>query len=124
METKPKAWESNADYATGAKFAKFQKQHPLEYKSLFANLSKIVGLLDSGHKIGGFNVGFFRSEGNEVYRIGQTGVPHAKESRLYIYPDQSIKTLYILTIGDKDSQQDDINTSKTIVSKIQTDRQV
>lgn len=80
----------DATHASKNQFAKFNKNHPDEYSSLFANLAKIQGLLRGGHKVGGFHVNFFRSEGDGVYRIGQTGVPGALESRLYVYPDNHI----------------------------------
>jgi hypothetical protein len=93
-------------------------KHPRENDSLFANLEKVMRLLRGGHKIGSFQIGFFRSEGEGVYRIGQTGVPSAKESRLYIYPDQENRLMHILNIGDKDTQPADINAAKDLVRQI------
>jgi putative component of toxin-antitoxin plasmid stabilization module len=118
METKPNDWILNGDYASTGQFSKFNKNHPSEYKSIFANLDKIAGLLDSGNKIGAFNVGFFRSEGSGVYRIGQTGVAHAKESRLYVFPDSEAQIMYLLVIGDKDSQERDLSQANELVQKI------
>jgi hypothetical protein len=123
MEQESKEWELNADNASKAQFSSFSKNHPREYASLFANLDKINGLLESGNKIGGFNVGFFRSEGGDVYRIGQTGVPSAKESRLYVFPDQLNRIMYVLGIGTKDTQDRDINDAKAAVTKIRQPRQ-
>jgi hypothetical protein len=111
-------WQIDTAYASPGRFKRFAGKHPREYESLFANLEKILRLLRAGNKIGGFGVGFFRSEGGEVYRIGQTGVESAKESRLYVYPDEPRHVMYILNIGDKDSQRDDINGSKNIVGTI------
>jgi hypothetical protein len=122
MEQKPKDWDLSADHASTAQFAKFHKDHPLEYNSLFTNLDKILGLLSGGQKIGGFHVGFFRSEGGDVYRIGQTGVAHAKESRLYVFPDQENRIMFILSIGDKDDQETDVNEAKSTVKKIRESR--
>ncbi len=112
-------WAFEATHASKNQFVKFNKNHPDEYASLFANLAKIQGLLRSGHKVGGFHVNFFRSEGHEVYRIGQTGVPGALESRLYVYPDSESKTLHILEIGEKSGQQADIKSAKKKVVEIQ-----
>lgn len=122
MEPNAKEWELNADFAIGTKFVKFNKAHPREYASLFNNLNKITGLLNGGQKIGGFHVGFFRSESDGLWRIGQSGVPHAKESRLYLFPDQDNRIFYLLSVGDKDSQQDDINEAKTLLKKIRDTR--
>ncbi len=115
-------WQIEDRYALLGKFSKFAKNHPDENASVFNNLHKILRLLDGGGKIGGFHVGFFRSEGEGVYRIGQTGVAGALESRLYVYPDQESKLMYILTIGDKDSQPNDINDSHNIVREIKAAR--
>jgi hypothetical protein len=123
METKPKDWELSAEYASKGQFSKFQKSYPREYASLFANLNKINNLLEAGNKIGGFHVGFFRSEGGDVYRIGQTGVPSAKESRLYVFPDQQNRIMHVLGVGTKDDQDGDINNAKDIVRKIRQSRE-
>ncbi len=112
-------WPVEISYASTGKFKHFAKKNAAENTSLFANLEKIMRLLRAGHKIGGFSIGFFRSEGEEVYRIGQTSVRAAKESRLYVYPDER-KTMYILTIGNKGTQQDDINEAKRIVKQIKS----
>ena len=60
-------------------------------------------------------VSYFRSEGEDVYRIGQTGVVGAKESRLYIYVRIVNGKIYKLLFGDKDSQPKDINRCHQIV---------
>lgn len=73
----------------------------MELAACFSNLDHIVALLNRYKNIGAFQVGFFRSEGENVYRIGQTGVKHAVETRLYVYVYTTGHTVYILTIGDK-----------------------
>lgn len=60
---------------------------------------------------------YIRSEGEDIYRIGQTGVVGAKETRLYVYVRIVSEKIYKLTFGDKDSQQRDINRCKQIVRK-------
>ena len=111
-------WSIENKYATQKKFEKFAADRPREFASLFANLDRIVRHLNGGAKVGGFQMGYFRSEGEGVYRIGQTAVQHAKESRLYIFPSQSNQTIYILTVGTKDRQPEDINEAKAIADQI------
>lgn len=113
-------WQTDTAYASAGKFSRFAKKCAAEYDSLFANLEKIMRLLRAGHKIGGFSIGFFRSEGDGVYRIGQTSVRAARESRLYIYPDEAKRIMHILTVGDKKTQQDDINEAKRAVKHIKS----
>jgi hypothetical protein len=112
------AWAIEAKYADANRLERFASEHQREYVSLFTNLDRIVRHLSGGAKIGGFQIGFFRSEGGDVWRIGQTGVPHAKESRLYIYPDQNNHKIYILTAGTKDRQSDDIKSAKETTNMI------
>lgn len=56
--------------------------------------------------------GFIRSEHEDVYRIGQTNVEHPHETRLYVYACVIRTTIYILTVGDKSTQQLDINACR------------
>lgn len=107
-------WQIDIAHASPGKFKKFSGKYRREYVSLFANLDKIMGLLRAGQKLGSFQVGFFRPEGQGVYRIGQTGVPSAKESRLYVFPEEHGHVMYVLNIGTKEGQSDDINEAHRI----------
>lgn len=118
METQQPEWHVDVSHASKGEFKRFAKKRQREYDSLFANLDKIMVLLRCGNKIGGFQVGFLRSEAEGVFRIGQTGVANAKESRLYVYPDEQSCSMYVLHIGTKETQHDDINASKAIVKAI------
>jgi hypothetical protein len=111
-------WSIENAYALSTKIRKFAEDYEREYISLFTNLNRIVQHLNGGAKIGGFQIGFFRPEGGGVYRIGQSAVPYAKESRLYTFPNQDNQTIYILTIGTKDRQTEDINEAKAITEQI------
>lgn len=122
MELQPEQWHSETKYASVSKFKKFRKNHDREYVSLFANLQRILDILNSGHKIGSFQVGFFRSESDGVYRIGQTSVAGAKESRLYVWPDSETKNMYVLGIGDKDSQPADIIEAKNLMEQVRAEK--
>ena len=118
MQESTSDWSVNTDCTSPGQFEKFYNKHPREYEALFRNLNKIMGLLKSGQKIGGFHVGFFRSEGDGVYRIGQTGVEAAAESRLYVYPDSKSAVMHVLGVGEKDDQPRDVNDAKEIAGKI------
>ncbi|MBZ4219044.1 MAG: hypothetical protein LAC69_02465 [Chlorobium sp.] len=110
-------WELDLSLASGSAFSKFQKNHGREYVSCFNNLNKIIGLLKDGHPLIKLNrnPGFFVSEGKGVYRIGQTGVVGAKETRLYVYPSEQDMVIYVLGIGTKESQKSDINEAHKAV---------
>ena len=114
-------WQIENAYASPGKFRRFAGKHPCEFDSLFANLEKIMRLLRTGNKVGSFRINFFRSEGEDVYRIGQTGVAGAKESRLYVLPIEQNRTMYVLTVGDKDSQERDVWEAKSIAKTIKSE---
>jgi len=116
-------WSIENKYAVANKFKKFDCSCPREYASLFNNLDRLVRHLNGGAKIGSFQIGFFRSEGRGVYRVGQSAVAYAKESRLYVFPHLDSMTIYLLTIGSKDSQAQDINEAHAIADRIEKDIQ-
>lgn len=119
MENPQKIWDIETGWSIRSKFKKFQKDHPREYASVFANLDKVVDdHLNLGEKLGSFNLGFFRPEKEGVYRVGQTSVPSAKESRLYVFPAEEIARMFTLVIGTKDGQLADINEAVEIARKI------
>ena len=111
-------WEQIAQHAIRSAFKKYAKKHRAEYESCFENLDRVMEVLSKGHAWGSFQLGFLRSEGDGVFRIGQTGVPHARETRLYVYVDADQCQIFLLTIGDKDSQQDDLLQAKAIAQTI------
>lgn len=112
-------WYTEDGEATRSGFKKVSKNHPEEYAACFANLNKILAILRSGNKIGGgLKVGFFRSEGDGLFRIGQSGVKDSKEVRLYVYPNQESEIIYILAMGTKETQHTDIKESKKKIKKL------
>jgi len=114
-------WQQSSDYAEKGVIKRYVKKHPREAMSCFENLRDVVSALDAGGEPSRMPFGFYSSEGSEVYRIGQTGVKHPCESRLYIYSCVINTTVYVLTMGDKTTQQDDINRAKAIVKEIKKD---
>lgn len=109
-------WMVKRDYAEEARFKRYAKKHGDEVAACFANLLKLRDSLNAGLTIAqALTFGFFGSEGEDVYRIGQTRVKHAKETRLYVYAKISGPDIQVLTIGDKDTQQEDIRRCHQIV---------
>jgi len=96
------------DDAERSRFKEYNRKHPREYAACFTNLAQLVQLLQQFGNIKGFQVGFLRSEGQDIYRIGQTGVKHAHETRLYVHIGEKAQVVNLLTIGDKNTQSDDI----------------
>jgi putative component of toxin-antitoxin plasmid stabilization module len=80
-------------------------------------LDRVLKVLESS-KFGTFQIGFLEPEGAGVYRIAQSGVPSAKESRLYVYFDTGSCVVFVLGIGTKETQDADIREAKALVKKI------
>lgn len=115
-----KQWEISNDFATENRFKKFAENHPREFDSCGTNLQRLSSHLNSGIQLSVLaqNLSFFRSEGDGLFRIGQTGIRSAKESRLYICPHEPSKTIFILEIGTKETQRADIASSKKTIKQI------
>lgn len=112
-------WEVNIANVSKNVFKKFSKAHKEEYKSVFANLDKVLRNLNAGERIHQFKLGFLRSEGSGLYRIGQTGITkNSYETRLYIYPEEDLQLVYILGLGGKSSQERDIKNCKNLIKRI------
>lgn len=103
------------------RFRDFHKRYPREWSACISNLSRLLTLLNQFGEPRSFQVGFFRSEGDNLYRIGQTGVKHAMESRLYVYINREQKIVYPMTIGTKAQQADDIRKCKAKVMNFESE---
>lgn len=97
------------------KFKQFRKKnkHSGLDKLLLNNLDTYLKALQFGTSPQKINAGFIHHEPNGVKAIDQkgsrkkvSGTP--KECRLYVFPDSDGKVLYLITIGDKNSQKSDI----------------
>ena len=106
-------WVVRSDYADKNRFKKYAKKHHAEVVSCFANLERLRNFLNNGGTLQqAMTFGYFGREGCDVYRIGQTGLKSAKETRLYIYAKIIGPEIQVLTIGDKDTQKEDVNNCK------------
>jgi len=113
-------WGINLDYASKSRFKRIHRSHEREFISCFNNLNKIKDLLKKGAKLSELNYhpAFFRSEGKGLFRVGESGVKSAKALRLYVYPETKTKIIYILGIGTKETQQEDIAAAKDVIKNI------
>ena len=111
-------WVVDSALAERGRFKDYNKKHSQEYAACFDNLNKVMELLDRFGGVKGFQVGFFKSEGKNVYRIGQTGVKHALETRLFIHIDEVSRIVRVLTTGDKGSEKDDIRRCHEVAKNL------
>jgi hypothetical protein len=110
-------WPIDLSLASKAQGRSYRKKHPREFAACFRNLDRIRQFLCENKRPNQIEVGFFKHEGGSVYRIAQTGVPNAQEIRLYVYFDEAVQVVYVLGIGDRSPQSQDITSYKKAVSK-------
>ena len=109
-------WVVKNDYADKNRFKKYMKKHHDEVASCATNLERLQQFLNNGGTLQqAMTFGYFGSEGNDVYRIGQTCLKSARETRLYIYAKIAGPEIQVLTIGDKSTQKEDIKNCKAKV---------
>ncbi len=114
-------WCIKKEYAEENRFKKYAKKHMQELASCTANLQKLEDFLNGGGTLQqALGFGFFGSEGEDLYRIGQTGIRNAKETRLYVYARITGPDIQVITVGDKSTQQSDIQRCKLLVRKLKS----
>jgi hypothetical protein len=97
----------------------YQKKRPRELAAVLDNLDTYYKTLISGTKPKQAVFGFVHSEPRDVVAIDQKGGgPSLAQTRLYVYPDLTREVLYVITLGDKKSQKDDIAICKDFVKKL------
>jgi len=113
-------WTATHEHADKNTIKKYARKHQREYLACVKNLEDLIAFLNGGATLqqAESGLGFFSTEGGNVYRITQTGVPHAKETRLYVYAVVLGDTIHVLTIGDKDSQKRDLLRCREIIRTI------
>lgn len=85
------------------------KKHRRELKNLLVNLQFYIDALNAGATPSQIQRGFLHPEPHGVLAIDQRGDGKGlKEFRLYIYPDVGQQKLYLLALGDKNTQKSDI----------------
>ena len=117
-------WSYGSAHFDKNRLKKYSKKHVEEVASCMVNLKRAIDLLDEGLTIEEIcRLSFFGSEGEDIYRIGQSGVRHAKETRLYIYVRIARERIELLTIGGKETQQDDIKVCKKMAKKLKAEQE-
>ena len=113
-------WTASHEHADKNTVKKYARKHKREYLACLKNLEDLIIFLNSGFSLqqAESGLGFFSTEGGDIYRIAQTGVPHAKETRLYVYAVVHGEIVHVLTIGDKDTQKRDLLRCREIARNI------
>ncbi len=101
---------------------KLLHRYPAEVASCVSNLENVLVALAHGTPVNAVSFPFFRPEGGGVFRIGQTGVPSAREMRLYVTFAFIRDVAYVLSIGTKNTQPRDIADSIRVAQQIRKEK--
>jgi hypothetical protein len=97
----------------------YQKKHPQELQAVLDNLDTYFESLKLGVKPLQIKHGFMHQEPLGVVAIDQKGGGKSlAQTRLYVYPETEREVLYLITLGDKRSQKDDIKTCQAFVDQL------
>ncbi len=106
-------------------YKKFSKKHGAEANAVMANLETFHCVLNETNNVQrAKQQNFVRKEPDGIIALDSRGAPREKRgtklkvTRLYIYAIEVNSTLYLLRIGDKDSQAQDLKTCKNMVKKL------
>ena len=101
------------------KFKKFHKKHSREAIAVLNNLDTYHKTLNRGINPLQIKAGWIHPETQGAVAIDQKGGgKDLLQTRLYIYPDVESGTVYLITIGDKNSQKADIADCRKFINQL------
>jgi len=101
-------WEKDKEW--------YQKKRPAELAAVLHNFKRYMKLLEVSRNSRCVMAGFLHPEPCGVIAIDQSrGGGNLQETRLYTFADDSTKTVYIITVGNKDDQPSDVMIAKEFV---------
>lgn len=111
--------EQTEQYERDKKF--FEKKYPDEMASMLKNLDKYFEALNQCGNPLQVSIGFIHNEPVGIKAIDQKGggkKHKLQQTRLYIFPNINTNILYLLAIGNKTTQRDDIGKCREFVVNI------
>lgn len=99
----------------------YSKKKPNEFIAVMANLDKYLTALQNIGNPLQITAGFIHNEPDGIIALDQKGGKQKvklQQTRLYIFPYLEERILYVLTIGNKQIQSDDINYCRKFVRKL------
>ena len=105
----------------------YAKKHWRELENLDLNLAEYLAALELNKPMQIRRFYSFVHEGypEGIYSIDQRrkgSAGNLAETRLYVYPEVEVTILHLLTIGDKNTQKDDVQFCKECVQSLNTER--
>lgn len=98
-------WQRQYTELFERRIKQYYKNHPEEVECCLANLADYIDCLNTGLTVYQLrNRGYVHSEVSGTWAIDESN-RKLKTTRIYFYPDETTKTIYLITIGDKQSQR-------------------
>jgi hypothetical protein len=97
----------------------YRKKHPRELAAVLNNLDRYLCLIKILPNPRSAAAGYLHPEPGGVIAIDQKGGgSNLQETRLYTYACEAQNVLYLITVGNKDSQSNDIQIAKRFVEQL------
>jgi hypothetical protein len=98
---------------------RFSAENPEEMAAMLRNLHHFFRQLKSSRSSRAVEVAYLHHEAGAVVSIDQTGLEaNLKDCRLYTFPDDQKRTLYLLAMGKVASHDADMEYCKNLVLTI------
>lgn len=92
----------------------YEKKRPDELSAVLNNLRRYLAVLNVSKNAKSVDGGYLHKEPGGVIAIDQKGCrANLQETRLYTYAVDETKTVYLITVGNKDSQHADVEYAKS-----------
>jgi hypothetical protein len=106
-------WQKDAKY--------YEKKHPTELAAVARNLKRYLAMLAVAKNCKCVKAWFLHDEPKGIVAIDQKGGGgNLQETRMYTFADEAKKVLYLITVGNKNEQPNDIQLAKNFVESLQT----
>lgn len=114
-------WQIEPTAKFRSKFNRYKKKHPNEVKAALNNLDTYLHTLNAVDNPLLVKGGWIHPEPKGVIAIDQKGGKgKLRQTRLYLYAEPENKVVHLLTIGDKNTQKNDIKDCATFVKQIRS----
>ncbi len=114
--------EVTAEFTNRQKW--YSKKRPHELQAVLDNLDSYHKALQNGTNPQQAKFGFIHPEPKGVLGVDQKGGgANLKQTRLYTFPDPMARVLYLVTLGDKKTQKDDLKYCGEFVDSLQKKRE-
>lgn len=118
-------WELEKAAGFENSYKKFSRKHGAEAGAVMANLETALAVLNETNNMQAVRkLNFVRKEPDGVLALDSRGAKRErtgtklKATRLYVYAVEIDSKLYLLRIGDKDSQRQDLASCRKMVRRI------